>query len=310
MDDNYILAYSPHITSKVTVTHIMGLVLIALLPACIAAVYYFGISALITIVVCVAACIGTEALIQFLTKKKITVNDLSAAVTGVLLALNIPAGAPIYVPIVGAVFAIGICKQCFGGLGDNFINPALAGRAFLMVAWPVAMTSYVTPLAVDTVASATPLAQMAAGEAAPSVMDMFLGNTAGALGETCALAILIGGLVLIIARVISWRIPVIYIGTVALGTLLFGGVDMVLPQILSGGLFLGAFFMATDYVTAPATPWAQVIYAFGCGLLTFIIRNYGGYPEGVCFSILLMNLVTPLLERAFRPKKYGEVSAK
>ena len=130
------------------------------------------------------------------------------------------------------------------------------------------------------------------------------------MGETCALAILIGGLILIIARVISWRIPVIYIGTVALGTLLFGGVDMVLPQILSGGLFLGAFFMATDYVTAPATPWAQVIYAFGCGLLTFIIRNYGGYPEGVCFSILLMNLVTPLLERAFRPKKYGEVSAK
>ena len=310
MDDNYILAYSPHITSKVTVTHIMGLVLIALLPACIAAVYYFGISALITIVVCVAACIGTEALIQFLTKKKITVIDLSAAVTGVLLALNIPAGAPVYVPIVGAVFAIGICKQCFGGLGDNFINPALAGRAFLMVAWPVAMTSYVTPLAVDTVASATPLAQMAAGEATPSVMDMFLGNTAGALGETCALAILIGGLILIIARVISWRIPVIYIGTVALGTLLFGSVDMVLPQILSGGLFLGAFFMATDYVTAPATPWAQVIYAFGCGLLTFIIRNYGGYPEGVCFSILLMNLVTPLLERAFRPKKYGEVSAK
>ena len=308
--DNYVLAYSPHITGKTTVSNIMGIVLIALLPACVAAVYYFGLSALITIVVCTAAAVGTEALIQFLSHKPITVGDLSAAVTGVLLALNLPSNVPLYVPIVGAVFAIAICKQCFGGLGNNFINPALAGRAFLMVAWPVAMTTYVTPLAVDTIASATPLAQMHDGLATSSIMDMFLGNTPGALGETCALALLVGGLILICTRVISYRIPVIYIATVALGALLINGPDMVLPQILSGGLFLGAFFMATDYVSSPATPLAQVIYAFGCGFLTVVIRNYSGYREGVCFSIMLMNLTVPLLERAFRPKKYGEVCGK
>ena len=311
--ENFTLAYSPHITDKPTVTSIMRDVLIALVPACAAAIYFFGVNALITILVCVAAAVGTEALIQWLTKKPVTVIDLSAAVTGVLLALNLPAGAPLYVPIVGAVFAIGVCKQCFGGLGHNFINPALAARAMLMVAWPVAMTTYLMPGAVDAVASATPLAMMKAGADAsmiPSLLNMAIGNTAGSMGETSAIALALGGIYLLARRVISWRIPVCYIATVGVGMLIFRGAAETPYQLLSGGLFLGAIFMATDYVSSPATPLAQVVYAVGCGILTCVIRVFGGYAEGVCFSILLMNLVSPLLERAFKPRIYGEVKAK
>lgn len=310
--ENYTLAFSPHITDKSTVSRIMLDVIIALLPACIAAVYYFGVQAAIVILVCVATAVATEALIQFLTKKPITVGDLSAVVTGILLALNLPPTVPLYVPIVGAIFAIAICKQCFGGLGHNFINPALASRAMLMVAWPVAMTTYALPHMVDEIASATPLAMLKAGtlEGLPSTMDMFLGNTAGSLGETCALALIIGGLYLLIRRVISIRIPLAYIGTVAVLTLIISGPDHLLQYLLSGGLLLGALFMATDYVSSPAIPAAQVVFGIGCGILTCVIRHFGGYAEGVCFSILLMNLTVPLLEKAFRPRIYGEVKAK
>ncbi len=312
MNDTYVLGHSPHITAKPTVTRIMLDVIIALLPACIAAIYYFGVSAALTIVVTVAAAMATEAVIELLCKKPVTLYDLSAVVTGILLALNLPAGVPLYVPIVGAVFAIGVCKMCFGGLGGNFINPALAGRAMLMIAWPVAMTTYVLPGAVDTVASATPLAMMKAGELSelPSTLDMLLGNTAGSMGETCAIALLLGGIYLLARRVISLRIPLAYLGTVAVLTLLIQGPDLLLEQMLSGGLLLGAIFMATDYVSSPCTPLAQVVFGIGCGILTCVIRNFGGYAEGVCFAILLMNLTTPLLERAFPPRVYGEAKGK
>ena len=310
-NEQYVLAFSPHITDSSTVSRIMLDVIIALLPACGAAIYFFGVQAAILLAVSVASAMATEALIQVLCKRRVTVLDGSAAVTGVLLALNLPAGVPLYIPIVGAAFAIAICKQCFGGLGHNFINPALAARAMLLVAWPVAMTTFLLP-GVDTVAAATPLAMMKAGETAglPSLLQMLLGQTAGSMGETSALALLLGGVYLIARRVLSCRIPLTYIGTVAVFVLLFKGPDMVLPHILSGGLFLGAFFMATDYVSSPSTPLAQFVYALGCGILTGVIRLFGGYAEGVCFSILLMNLVTPLLERAFPPRIYGEVKAK
>lgn len=312
MNEKYVLGHSPHITAKTTVTNIMLDVLIALVPACVAAIYYFGVGAALTIVVTVAAAMATELVIELLCKKPVTLHDLSAAVTGVLLALNLPAGVPLYVPIVGAVFAIGVCKMCFGGLGGNFINPALAGRAMLMVAWPVAMTTYLVPRAVDTIASATPLAMMKAGEVSqlPSTVDMLLGNTAGSMGETCAVALLLGGIYLLIKKVISLRIPLAYVGTVAVLTLAIQGTAFLPQQLLSGGLLLGAIFMATDYVSSPCTPLAQVVFGVGCGILTCVIRNFGGYPEGVCFSILLMNLASPLLERAFPPRIYGEVKGK
>jgi len=300
------VAFSPHITAPGTVTTIMLDVIIALIPACIAAVYYFGWGSLLTIVVSMAAAVGGEALLQLILKKPITVGDLSAALTGLLIALNMPANVPLYIPVVGSLFAILIVKQCFGGLGYNFVNPALSARAMLMVAWPVAMTTYLAPHAVDGVSSATPLA----GEGSVELLDLFLGNVGGSIGETCKVALIIGGIYLIIRKVISWRIPVIYIATVALMTLILNGAAAVPYALLSGGLMLGAFFMATDYVTSPSNPWGQVVFALGCGILTCVIRNYGGYAEGVCFSILLMNVATPLIERATKRRIYGEVKSK
>lgn len=308
MEKQLLLEFSPHIRDNSSVTRIMLDVVIALLPASAASVYFFGWAAVKNIVLAVLAAVVCEGLIQYFCKKKITVCDLSAVVTGLLLALNLPAGTPWYVPVCGAVFAIAICKQCFGGLGHNFINPALAARGMLMLSWPLAMTTYVAPHGVDAVASATPLAMMQAGETAalPSVLQMFLGQTEGAMGETCALALIIGGVYLMIRKVISPRIPLVFLGTSAVFFLLFDGSSLLLQNLLSGGLLLGAFFMATDYVTSPVTPWGQVVYAFGCGLLVAVIRKFGGYAEGVCFSILIMNLATPLIERMCRPKIYGE----
>ncbi len=310
--ENYILAFSPHVTDKSTVSRIMLDVLIALIPAAAASIYFFGIRAALILVLSIISAMATEAAIELLCKKRVTVLDGSAAVTGALLALNLPANVPVYIPIVGSAFAIAICKQCFGGLGSNFINPALAARAVLLVAWPVAMTTFVMPGAADTIASATPLAMMKTGEIAnlPSVFQMAIGQTAGSMGETSAIALTIGGIYLLARKVISWRIPVTYIATVAVFTLLLKGPDLLPQQLLSGGLFLGAIFMATDYVTSPATPSAQIVFAIGCGVLTCVIRLLGGYSEGVCFSILLMNLTVPLLERGFKRRIYGEVKAK
>lgn len=305
------LSFSPHIRDNSSVTKVMLDVIIALVPAAAAGVYFFGVNALITILVSIASAVAVEALIQFLCKRKVTVSDLSAVVTGLLLALNLPPNVPIYIPIVGATFAIAIVKQCFGGLGHNFMNPALAARAVLMVAWPVAMMTWYLPGAVDTICSATPMAILKSGDLAsmPSILDMFLGNTAGCIGETSALALLIGGIYLVARKVISPRIPLCYLGTVAVLACIVD-VNTVVYHLLGGGLMLGAIFMATDYVSSPVTKGAQIIYGIGCGVVTIVIRVFGGYAEGVSFAILFMNLVAPLLEKMLKPKVLGEVREK
>ena len=284
-------------------------VLIALIPACVAAVYFFGIGCITTIALCVGSAVGCEAAIQFFTKKAVTISDLSAVVTGVLLALNLPPNVPWYLPVCGSAFAIIIVKQCFGGLGHNFMNPALAARCFLLISWPVAMTTFIAPFAgVDAVASATPLAALKEGATTvPALYDMFIGNIGGSMGETSVLALLIGGVYLMIRKVISVRIPLAYLGTVALITLLTGKPERILFELFAGGLMLGAFFMATDYVSSPSSPKAQLVFGIGCGVITMVVRLWGGYPEGVSFSILFMNLLTPLLDKALRPKVFGEV---
>lgn len=306
--DQYIMSSSPHVRSSESTARIMRDVIIALLPATAFGVYIFGLNALWVVLSSVAAAMLTEALLQKLMNKKITVSDGSAALTGLLLALNLPPAVPIWIPILGSVFAIAIVKQCFGGLGHNFINPALAARAFLLVSWPTAMTTWTIPGA-DAVSSATPLAALKLGGELSSYSDMFLGSIGGCIGETSAIALIIGGLYLIARRVIDPRIPVIYIGTVALLTWVAGPQGMftgdALYHILGGGLMLGAFFMATDYTTSPMSASGKMVFAAGCGILTSVIRLWGGYPEGVSYSILLMNLVVPLIDRAFLPKRFG-----
>lgn len=303
----YTVSSSPHIRSKETVNGIMRDVIIALLPAVIASVIFFGYRALILMILCIGACVGSEAVWQKLTKQRITVSDYSAAVTGLLLAFNLPVSTPLWIPIIGGVFAIIIVKQFFGGLGQNFMNPALAARAFLLVSWPTHMTAWT----VDGVSSATPLGILKEGGDLPSLFQVFMGNIGGSLGETSVIALLLGAIFLLWRKIISWRIPVTYIGTVFILTLLFGRDGMFhanpLYEVLSGGLILGAFFMATDYSSSPVTPLGQIIMGVGCGILTAIIRIFGGYPEGVSYSILLMNLVVPLIDRYTKPRIYGEV---
>ncbi len=306
--DQYIMSPSPHVRSSESTARIMRDVIIALLPATAFGVYIFGLNALWVVLSSVAAAMLTEALLQKLMNKKITVSDGSAALTGLLLALNLPPAVPIWIPILGSVFAIAIVKQCFGGLGHNFINPALAARAFLLVSWPTVMTTWTIPGA-DAISSATPLGALKMGEALSSYQDMFIGNIGGCIGETSAIALIIGGLYLIVRRVIDPRIPFVYIGTVALFTWVAGPSGLftgdALYHILGGGLMLGAFFMATDYTTSPMSGTAKVVFAAGCGVLTSVIRLWGGYPEGVSYSILIMNLVVPLLDKAFVPKRFG-----
>lgn len=295
---------SPHIRATHSTSSIMRDVVLALVPAFLVGIIYFGFKAAILTIVCVVTCVATEAIIQRYLKQEITINDWSAAVTGILLGLNLPASAPWWLAVIGSVFAIAIVKQCFGGIGQNFINPALAGRALLVASWPVRMTSSAFA---DATTSATPLALIKSGvtEGLPSYMDLFLGNITGSIGEVSALALLIGGIYLILKKVISWRIPVVFMGTVMIFTFIFG--QDPIYHLLSGGLLLGAFFMATDYASSPVTPRAQIIYALGCGILTSVIRLWGGYPEGVSYSILLMNVCTPLIERFTIPRVYGEV---
>jgi electron transport complex protein RnfD len=305
---NITISATPHIRSGESIQSIMRDVIIALLPATVMGIVYFRLQALLLIVISIASAVIAEALYQKGTKQKVTISDLSAVVTGLLLAMNLPASAPWWVPIVGSVFAIVIAKQLFGGLGQNFVNPALAGRAFLLASYPTIMTSWVTPGA-DAVSTATPLALLKAGtfEELPSLADAFLGNIGGCIGETCALALIIGGIYLIWRGVISWRIPVVYIVTVFVLTAIIGrnGVRMPIYELCTGGLMLGAFFMATDYATSPVTPKGQIIMAVGCGLLTTLIRIFGGYPEGVSYSILIMNLCVPLIERYTKPTIFG-----
>lgn len=304
----FTVSSSPHIRSNDTVKSIMRDVIIALLPATIAGVYYFKIQALLVILVSIASCVGSEYIWQKLTKQKVTISDYSAAVTGLLLAFNLPPTVPLWIPVIGGAFAIIIVKQFFGGLGQNFMNPALAARAFLLASWPVQMTTWV----VDGVTGPTPLGILKEGGASlPSVFDVFIGHVGGCIGETSALALIIGGLYLIYKRVISWRIPVAYIGTVFVLMTVLGRKGFMTGnpvfEIFAGGLILGAIFMATDYSTSPITPLGQIIMGIGCGLLTSVIRLYGGYPEGVSYSILIMNLFVPLIDKYTTPRVFGEV---
>ena len=303
---------SPHIRGKQTTRSIMTDVFIALMPASVLAVVFYGVKALVLILVGVVSAVAAEAVTQKIKKTDVTVKDMSAAVTGLLLALNMPINAPWWMLIIGCVFAIVVVKQLFGGIGHNFANPALAARILLVASWPSHMTGNAY-LPVDAVASATPLALLkeGTGEVLPSLLNMFVGgpNVYGCIGEVSALALIIGGIYLrFVKKVITWHIPVTYIGVYAVISLLFGAsLNDTLFMVCAGGLMLGAVFMATDYVTSPSTALGQVIYAAGCAIITFIIRVYGGYPEGVSFSILFMNFVTPLLDKFIRIKKYGEV---
>lgn len=308
--EKFIVSPAPHVYYGASTRRIMLDVCIALLPACAVAVYLFGANALLLLAVSVVSAVVAEALTQRILKKTVTVNDLSAVVTGLLVAMNVPPNAPWWLPVVGSAFAIVVAKQLYGGLGYNFINPALVARAVLLASWPVRMTSFVMP-GVDAVTAATPLAAEGAAGIMPSYMDMFLGNIGGSLGEVSKAALLVGALYLLVRGVISWRIPTAFLLTAAVLSWVLGKDGLftgdALFTLLSGGLVLGAFFMATDYATSPSTPKGQLIFGLGCGIITVVIRNYGAYPEGVSYSILLMNVASPLIERWTKPRIYGEV---
>ena len=303
MDSRLHVSASPHIHSARTTQSVMLDVVIALLPAAIAGVILFGLSALAVIVCCVVVSVLSEFVFNRILKKEQTVGDLSAVVTGLLLALNLPANVPLWQAGVGSVFAIIVVKCLFGGLGHNLVNPAITARVFMLIAFG-SMAQAAFP--VDTVAGATPLVELAAGNS-PSLMDLFLGKTGGAIGETCTLALLIGGIYLLCRRVIQWHLPVAFIGTVFLFTLTLVGFDFTaaLAWTLSGGLFLGAIFMATDYVTSPATPLGMFVFGVLSGVLTVVIRFFGNYPEGVSFAILFMNIMTPFIDKWTARKPFG-----
>ena len=284
-------------------------VCLALAPAGIAGIILFGSQAAVLIAASVISAVLAEYFYQKLTHQKVTVGDWSAVVTGLLLAYNLPANAPVWLAVVGAVIAIVLVKQIFGGIGSNFMNPALAARAILFVSWATQMTTYpATRFMLDGVSTATPLNSLGTGSVAGiNLMDLFLGNIPGVLGETCKLALLLGGVYLILRGIVDWKIPVTFIATVFVCYLVKDGAEMALYQILSGGLFLGAFFMATDYATSPVTNVGRVIMGVGCGLFLFVIRAYASYPEGCSFAILLMNVATPLIDKYTMPKAFGEV---
>ncbi|MGN0204489.1 MAG: RnfABCDGE type electron transport complex subunit D [Coprococcus sp.] len=309
MDGKLIVSSSPHISSPVKTKNIMLDVIIALIPSLIASIYFFGIRAAIIVIVSVATCVIAEYICRKVMKREQTIGDLSAVVTGILLAFNLPSSVPIYVPIIGGIIAIVMVKQMFGGLGQNFVNPALLARIVLMNSFPVLMTTWYPAgsFGADTTATASPLANIAAGaaDAVPSYMDMFIGNIPGCLGETSAVCLLIGGIYLVCRKVISAIIPVTYIATVFVLSFILGQ-DPV-AQILCGGLFLGAIFMATDYVTSPLTNKGKFIYALCCGIITVLIRVFASLPEGVSYSIVLMNIIVPLIERVTIPKPFGTV---
>lgn len=318
MSSSIIVSGTPHVRSKESIQSIMRDVVIALIPASVMGIYYFGIKALMLIAISIVSSVVFEWGYEKILKKPITVTDFSAVLTGLLLALNLPATASWWVPIVGSFVAIVLGKQFYGGLGQNFINPALIGRAFLVAAYPTQTTgaAFATGrMVVDASTYATPLAELKAGTAVingEAIKNALIGNVGGCIGETCAIALLIGGIYLIVKHVISWRIPVIYIAVVFILTSLLRGYGVMggVYEIFLGGLMLGAFFMATDYVTSPISAKGQIIFAVGCGLLTSFIRVYGGYPEGVSYSILIMNLAVPLIDRYTRPRIFGEVKAK
>ncbi len=308
MENRLIATSSPHIVSQDTTTTVMLDVVIALVPALIASIYFFGITAAVTVALAIGSAVGTEALIQKITRQRVTINDLSAVITGLLLGFNLPPSTPWWIPVIGSFVAIAIGKQVFGGIGNNFINPALAGRAFLMASWPVQMTAWVDPGSVDTVTAATPLALLKASqENLQPLADVILGRIPGTLGETSAILLLLGGAYLLYRKVISWRIPVTYIGTVALIAFITTDFNLTLTayHIFGGGLMLGAIFMATEYSSSPVTNKGKILFGIGAGLLTMIIRLYSNSAEGVTYAILFMNVTTPLIEKYTAPKVFG-----
>ena len=314
--DKLIVPSSPHVHTRESTARIMWTVTASLIPAGIAGVVLFGKSSLGIILWAILAACAAEWIIQKLTRRTPTLTDGSAVLTGLLLAYNLPAGSPFWIPVVGSIVAIGVGKLVFGGLGQNIFNPALVGRVFLLASWPKYMTAFNRPLSVDAVTQATPLALLKEGKLVEhiSYMDLLIGNRGGCLGEVCIIALLAGALFLLIKGYISWHIPLSYIGTVGLFTFIFGDARLFagdwLFHILSGGLVLGAFFMATDYVTSPLTLKGHLIFGIGCGILTGVIRIWGGYPEGVSYAILMMNAAVPLIDQFTRPRVYGTAEKK
>lgn len=296
--DLLVVSPSPHIRSKNTTQRIMLDVILAMLPILVASVVIFGFRAFAVVATCVVSCVFFEWGFEKIVKRESTVLDLSAVVTGILLAFNLPASIPLWQAAFGSLVAIVVVKQLFGGIGKNFANPAITARIVLLLSFAGSMSDFSTKN--DALSSATPLA----GGTMPSMLDLFLGNHGGSLGETCALAILLGGAYLLVRRVISWHTPVVMLATVALFTFVLG--ENPAEQLLAGGLLLGAFFMATDYATTPSTRWGKILFGFGCGVITVLIRVFGNYPEGVSFAILLMNILTPYLEKWTRKRPLGE----
>lgn len=311
-----IVSISPHLHKKDTISWIMWMVFVALIPAGIAGIYTFGIYSLWLIIISIFSACLSEAIIQALRGKKNTILDGSAALTGLLLAYNLPARVPFWLPIVGSFFAIAIAKQTFGGLGRNIFNPALCGRVFLLLSWPGYMTAFIKPtFYTDAVTSATPLvlfkeSNLTLSQMGLTYLDLFLGWRAGCIGEVAIFALLLGAIFLLILKIISWHIPLSFIITLSISSWLFSPQGFaqgdILFTILTGGVVLGAFFMATDYVTSPLTRKGQLIFGTGCGLVTFIIRRWGGYPEGVSFAILIMNAFAPLIDRFAQARVYGK----
>ena len=322
LGDHYILSSSPHAHAKISVSRIMLDVILALLPTTAAGIYFFGMPAVWTILVCVSTCVATEALCRLAMKRESSIGDLSAVLTGLLLALNLPAGLPLWMAVVGSVFAIAVAKQVFGGLGMNPFNPALAARAFMLISFTGPMTTWLKPFwwrTPEAVTTATPLATMKtwfvateatasatphAASAFPSLWDMALGNIPGCIGEVSAIGLALGAAYLLWRKVITWHIPTAFILTVVVYALVAGGAPAI-TQVLAGGVMIGAFFMATDYVTSPTTAKGKLIFGAGCGLLCMLIRQFGSYPEGCSFAILIMNAVTPLINRWTQPKPFG-----
>ena len=306
MSDLYHVSSSPHVRAKDTTSRIMLYVIIALLPTSLFGIYNFGPKALLLIVATILSCVASEWIFNKIVHKKDTISDLSAVVTGLLLALNLPVNLPVWEAVLGGVFAIVVVKGLFGGLGQNFMNPALGARCFLLIAFAADMTNFVT----DTYTGATPLAAMRNGEAV-NTMNMLLGKTSGTIGETSALMILIGAIFLILMGVIDLRIPAAYIVSFVVFMLLFGGHgfdgNYITAQLCGGGLMLGAFFMATDYVTSPITPMGQIIFGICCGVLTGLFRTCGANAEGVSFAIILSNLFVPMIEKCTIPRAFGQV---
>ncbi len=317
MKEKLIVSSSPHLRGNSTTQRIMLDVIIAMLPAAAASIVFFGYWAAITLAVSVASCVLSEFVCRLVMKREQTVGDLSAVVTGMLLAFNLPATINPLITAFGGIVAIVVAKQMFGGLGQNFVNPALTARIVLLVSFPIHMTTWATPFfytgGVDAMTTATPLGILAEGTGTmPSYLDLFLGNIGGSMGETSALAILIGGLYLIARRVINPIVPAAYIGTVAAISgfaHIFTGRD-VLVDILSGGLMLGAFFMATDYATTPINWRGKLVFAIGCGIITMLIRLFASLPEGVSYAIVLMNILTPHIESLTRAKTFGFIKAR